>query len=57
MRRTREFSQGTVNRLIHDSAVLKNSPLGDPATRELHVYTPAGWTTHEKLPLLVDLPG
>ncbi len=57
MRRTREFSQGTVHRLIHDSAVLKNNPLGDPATRELHVYTPAGWTAHEKLPLLVDLPG
>ena len=31
--------------------------MGDPTERELHVWTPPGWTSEERLPLLVDLTG
>jgi enterochelin esterase-like enzyme len=37
--------------------VLEGNPLGDPTERELHVWTPPGWSDAEKLPLLVDLTG
>lgn len=57
MRKSREHPEGAVHRLMHDSAVLKNNPLGDPWRRELHVYTPAGWKKGEGLPLLLDMPG
>ncbi|MCC7048944.1 MAG: enterochelin esterase [Alphaproteobacteria bacterium] len=57
MRRSRDYAEGTVHRLVHDSDVLANNPLGDPARRELHVWTPAGWTEGERLPLLLDMPG
>jgi enterochelin esterase-like enzyme len=57
VRKTRDHAEGTVHRLIHESQVLRDNPLGDPTRRELHVYTPPGWSKAERLPLLVDLPG
>lgn len=57
MRRNHEVPWGTVHCLIHESKVLQGNPLGDPTKRELHVYTPAGWTPEQKLPLLVDFVG
>ena len=56
-RSARDLPQGTVHRLMHDSRVLVGNSIGDPVRRELLVYTPAGWTKGERLPLLVDLPG
>ena len=57
MRRNPHSPQGTVHRLMHDSGVLADNALGDPACRELHVYTPPGWSPDHNLPLLVNLPG
>ena len=48
---------GTVNRLIHESEVLKGNPWGDPAVRQVAVYTPPGYEEGEKYPLFVDLVG
>jgi S-formylglutathione hydrolase FrmB len=47
--------RGRLHRLVLDSRILKDNPLGDPATRELFVYTPEH--AADGLPLLVDLPG
>jgi S-formylglutathione hydrolase FrmB len=54
----RKFSgaAGWVNRITIDSKVLKGNLLGDPATRVVDVYVPAG-LSGEGLPLLVDLVG
>lgn len=57
MRRDLRSPQGTVHRLTHDSGLLVDNLLGDPARRELHVYTPPGWSRDENLPLLVGLAG
>ena len=57
MRRDRNAARGQVHRLTLDSRILAGNPLGDPSTRELHVYTPAGHETGRHLPLLVDLVG
>lgn len=57
MRRDRTQPAGTLHRITHTSKVLEGNPLGDPVTRELHVYTPHGWSKGDKLPLLVDLVG
>lgn len=57
MRRDHRLPQGTVHRLVHDSRVLAGNGLDDPTRRELHVYTPPGWSPDRKLSLLVDLPG
>jgi enterochelin esterase-like enzyme len=57
MRRNHRLPQGTVHRLVHESQVLVGNALDDPTRRELHVYTPPGWSRHQDLPLLVDLPG
>src|SRR4029077_7779901 len=46
----------TVRRLIMESPVLKANILGDPTTRAVDVYVPAGQNGHG-LPLLVDLVG
>jgi hypothetical protein len=40
MRRSNQFPYGTVHRFSLDSEVLEANPLGDPARRELFVYTP-----------------
>ncbi len=55
MRRT-DHPAGTVHRLIVDGKNLANNLLGDPITRVVDVYVPAG---HDGggLPLLVDLVG
>jgi enterochelin esterase-like enzyme len=57
MRKDHTLPRGELHRLQHVSAVLEGNPLGDPAERELHVWTPPGWRPSESLPLLVDLTG
>jgi S-formylglutathione hydrolase FrmB len=57
MRRDHSIPRGEVHRLVHQSQALQGNPLGDPAERELHVWTPPGWRPAESLPLLVDLTG
>ncbi len=54
----RKFSgpSGTVTRITVESDALKANLLGDPSTREVDVYIPAGHDGHG-LPLLVDLVG
>jgi S-formylglutathione hydrolase FrmB len=47
---------GTVHRIAVESAALRGNLLGDPATRRVDVYLPAGHSGRE-LPLLVDLVG
>jgi hypothetical protein len=56
MRRDPSTPAGTVHRLTLTSEVLANNFLGDPATRIIDVYTPAGHSGRG-LPLLVDLVG
>src|ERR1044071_3473405 len=55
MRKT-HHPAGTIHRLTIDSAALANTLLGDPTTRIVHVYIPAGHDGRD-LPLLVDLVG
>lgn len=57
MRRDHSAPRGALHRLIHQSVVLEGNSLGDPTERELHVWTPPGWSAEENLPLLVDLTG
>jgi S-formylglutathione hydrolase FrmB len=47
---------GSVSRMAVDSEALKGNMLGDPCTRIVDVYVPAGHDA-EGLPLLVDLAG
>jgi S-formylglutathione hydrolase FrmB len=47
---------GLIQRITVDSVVLRDNMLGDPTTRAVDVYLPAGHTGHS-LPLLVDLVG
>jgi hypothetical protein len=56
MRRAHATPQGTVHRFTIESEVLKSNMLGDPATRLVDVYVPAG-SDGRGLPLLVDLVG
>ncbi|MBI1211855.1 MAG: enterochelin esterase [Alphaproteobacteria bacterium] len=56
MQRELGTPQGTMHRLTVNSAVLKTNMLGDPTTRLVDVYVPAG-TDGRGLPLLVDLVG
>ena len=55
MRRT-SHPAGTIHRLTLDSKAISGNRLGDPTTRIVDVYVPAGHTG-EGLPLLVDLVG
>jgi S-formylglutathione hydrolase FrmB len=57
MRKDHSLPRGVLHRLQHTSQVLEGNPLGDPTERELHVWTPPGWSAEENLPLLVDLTG
>jgi len=57
MRRDHSIPRGELHRLWHKSSVLEGNSLGDPTERELHVWTPPGWSAAESLPLLVDLTG
>jgi len=56
MRRSPHAARGTLHRLTLDSRVLEGNPLGDSATRDVHVYVPAGHDGRD-LPLLVDIVG
>jgi S-formylglutathione hydrolase FrmB len=56
MRRDRSAPAGEVRRLTLQSRVLEGNLLGDPATRVIDVYVPAG-CEGDGLPLLVDLVG
>jgi hypothetical protein len=56
MHRSENFPQGAVHSFTIESDVLKDNTLGAPCTRELCVYTPAGYSGGHA-PLLVDLPG
>ena len=56
MRRDPSAPAGTVHRLSIESKVLAGNFLGDPATRLIDVYVPAGHKGRG-LPLLVDLVG
>ncbi|HXG84408.1 MAG TPA: alpha/beta hydrolase-fold protein [Pyrinomonadaceae bacterium] len=50
--------QGTVKILRHESAVLKNNPLGDKHVRDLCVYLPPEYeTSGEKFPVVYCLTG
>jgi len=57
MRKNHTLPRGVLHRIVHKSVVLEGNPLGDPTERELHVWTPPGWSAAERLPLLVDLTG
>ncbi len=57
MRRDKTHALGEVRRLTLASRVLGGNLLGDPATRPLDVYVPAGFRAGAHLPLLVDLVG
>jgi len=56
MRRDPAIPAGTVHRLTLASVVLADNFLGDPTTRVIDVYVPAGHSG-SGLPLLVDLVG
>jgi enterochelin esterase-like enzyme len=56
MKRDFRVPQGTVHRLTLESGVLMGNPLGDPVSRIVDVYVPAGHQGRG-LPLLVDLVG
>lgn len=47
--------RGRLEMLVLDSALLAGNPLGDPTSRHLPVYLPAGHEDGTGLPLLVDL--
>jgi S-formylglutathione hydrolase FrmB len=57
LRRNKTAAAGEVRSLKLESRILQGNLLGDPATREVRVYLPAGFTAAQKLPLLVDLVG
>jgi hypothetical protein len=54
LRRNKTAAAGEVRSLKLESRILQGNLLGDPATREVRVYLPAGFSAG-KLPLLVDL--
>jgi Putative esterase len=56
MRKPGDFPKGRVEKLVLDSALLKNNFLGESSIREVDVYLPAN-AAPEGLPLLVDLVG
>lgn len=50
--------RGTVHALRIDSDALRGNPWGDPSERDLHVYTPPGWTPDgPPLPAILVLAG
>src|SRR5262249_16950667 len=57
MRRNRTVPGGEVRRLTVESGALKGNLLGDPATRELRVYVPAGHDQDPRHPRLVAVLG
>src|SRR5215468_10966160 len=57
MRKNRTVPTGEVRRFTIESKALKGNLLGDPTTRELRVYVPAGYDASRRYSLLVDLVG
>ena len=53
------YPQGQLHRLSHTSALLADNPWGDPAQRELVVYTPADYErqSEQRYPVLWALAG
>jgi enterochelin esterase family protein len=50
--------RGTVHCLQHHSELLQSNPFGDPSTRDLHIYTPPGFSeAASALPAILILPG
>ena len=56
MRKSHDAPPGELHRVAINSSALRTNLLGDPSTREVVVYTPAGHDGRG-LPLLVDLVG
>src|ERR1700743_2945295 len=56
MRKDHSQPRGTVHRLTLDSRAVASNVLGDPTSRIIDVYVPAG-RDGKGLPLLVDLVG
>lgn len=56
MRARQDIPAGTLHRISHRSEILGGNRLGDPARREIVVYTPHGHDGNG-LPLLVDIVG
>ena len=48
--------RGTVQTLRHDSTCLAKNPWGDPATRDVFVYTPPGYDPGWRYPAILVLP-
>lgn len=57
MRKTVIENAGSVHRLILDSRLLAGNRPGDPASRELIVYTPPDYDSARTYPLFMDLVG
>ena len=57
MRVDRNAPRGQLRTITIDSQALQNNMLGDPTSRAVDVYTPAGFSEGSALPLLVDLVG
>ncbi|MFK7913691.1 MAG: alpha/beta hydrolase [Pseudomonadales bacterium] len=53
-----QWPAGQVVQLAHESAVLKDNPLGDPAARTVTAWLPPGYAKRKQpLPVLFDLVG
>ena len=48
---------GTLHQLTFESRVLRENPLGDPASRPLWVYTPPGWPDDGPYPAVWSIQG
>ena len=59
-RKRRHTLDGSITGLNHDSALLRDNPLGDPSERTHHVYLPPQYQTapaNRRFPVLYDLVG
>ncbi len=54
---TEKQTQGTVVTLRHESAILKNNPIGDKHIRDVIVYLPPDYDKIEKFPVVYCLTG
>ncbi|MGI8638438.1 MAG: alpha/beta hydrolase [Pyrinomonadaceae bacterium] len=54
---TEKQTQGTVITLRHESAILKNNPLGDKHIRDVIVYLPPDYDESKKFPVVYCLTG
>src|SRR4051812_26042613 len=52
-------ARGRVEIVLHESRLLADNPLGDPATREIGVYLPPSYdsATSRRFPVVLFLPG